>query len=95
MPLSEQQVTQIAYLARLSLSASELKNNTEDLNAILGLAEQLGKIDTDNIEPMAHPLHMTQRLRMDVATESDQSDLFQSIAPNTGNKHYLVPTVIE
>ena len=95
MSLSEQQVTQIAYLARLSLSTTELQENTKDLNAILGLAEQLGAIDTDNIEPMAHPLHMTQRLRADVVSEHDQSDLFQSIAPKTGNKHYLVPTVIE
>ncbi len=95
MSLSEQQITQIAYLARLSLSDAELKDNTKDLNSILGLAEQLGSINTDGIEPMAHPLHMTQRLRADVVTESDQSDLFQSIAPNTGNKHYLVPTVIE
>ncbi|CAC9582662.1 Aspartyl-tRNA(Asn) amidotransferase subunit C (EC 6.3.5.6) @ Glutamyl-tRNA(Gln) amidotransferase subunit C (EC 6.3.5.7) [uncultured Gammaproteobacteria bacterium] len=95
MSLSEQQVSQIAYLARLSLSDSELKDNTKDLNAILGLAEQLGAIETDGIEPMAHPLHMTQRLRADVVTEVDQSELFQSIAPNVGNHHYLVPTVIE
>ncbi|HIB28607.1 MAG TPA: Asp-tRNA(Asn)/Glu-tRNA(Gln) amidotransferase subunit GatC [Candidatus Thioglobus sp.] len=95
MSLSEQQVSQIAYLARLSLSGDELKDNTQDLNAILGLAEQLGAINTDGIEPMAHPLHMTQRLRADVITEVDQSEVFQSIAPNTGNKHYLVPTVIE
>ena len=95
MSLSEQQVTQIAYLARLSLSTAELQENTKDLNAILGLAEQLGAINTDDIEPMAHPLHMTQRLRADVVSEYDQSDLFQSIAPKTGNKHYLVPTVIE
>ncbi len=95
MSLSEQQVTQIAYLARLSLSTTELQENTKDLNAILGLAEQLGAINTDDIEPMAHPLHMTQRLRADVVSEHDQSDLFQSIAPKTGNKHYLVPTVIE
>lgn len=95
MSLSEQQVTQIAYLARLSLSEAELKDNTKDLNAILGLAEQLGAIETDDIEPMAHPLHMTQRLRTDEVTEIDQSENFQSIAPSTGNKHYLVPTVIE
>jgi len=41
MSLSEEQVTQIAYLARLTLSDAELKDNTKDLNAILGLAEQL------------------------------------------------------
>jgi len=38
---------------------------------------------------------MTQRLREDVVTETDQSESFQSIAPKTGKFHYLVPTVIE
>jgi aspartyl-tRNA(Asn)/glutamyl-tRNA(Gln) amidotransferase subunit C len=95
MFLSEEQVTQIAYLARLSLSDDELKNNTKDFNAILDLSKQLNEIKTDNITPMFHPLNMTQRLRADEVTEVDQSELFQSIAPNVGNNHYLVPTVIE
>ncbi|MBT3195889.1 MAG: Asp-tRNA(Asn)/Glu-tRNA(Gln) amidotransferase subunit GatC [Candidatus Ruthia sp.] len=95
MSLSEEQVGQIAYLARLSLSSDELQSNTKDLNSILSLAEQLAQIDTDNITPMAHPLHMTQRLREDKVTEEDQSESFQEIAPQTGKRHYLVPTVIE
>ncbi|TEU25112.1 MAG: Asp-tRNA(Asn)/Glu-tRNA(Gln) amidotransferase subunit GatC [Gammaproteobacteria bacterium] len=95
MSLSEKQVGQIAYLARLSLSSDELQSNTKDLNSILSLAEQLAQIDTDDITPMAHPLHMTQRLREDKVTEKDQSESFQSIAPKTGKRHYLVPTVIE
>ncbi len=95
MSLSEKQVGQIAYLARLSLSDEELQSNTKDLNSILDLAEKLARIDTDDITPMAHPLHMTQRLREDKVTEKDQSESFQSIAPKTGKRHYLVPTVIE
>jgi len=82
-------------LARLSLSDDERQSNTQDLNNILTLAEQLSEIDTDGITPMAHPLHMSQRLRADEVSEVDQSELFQSIAPKTGNGHYLVPTVIE
>ncbi|MEO1939167.1 Asp-tRNA(Asn)/Glu-tRNA(Gln) amidotransferase subunit GatC [Candidatus Thioglobus sp.] len=95
MSLSQEQVSQIAYLARLSLSKSQLESNTKDLNNILNLAEQLAQVNTDNIEPMAHPLHMSQRLREDNVSEKDQSELFQSIAPQTGKDHYLVPTVIE
>ncbi len=95
MSLTQDQVGQIAYLARLSLSDEQLESNTKDLNSILGLAEQLADIDTNDIEPMAHPLHMSQRLREDVVNEQDQSELFQTIASKIGNKHYLVPTVIE
>ena len=95
MSINEEQVGQIAYLARLSLSDEELQSNTKDLNSILSLAEQLAEIDTDDITPMAHPLHMTQRLREDKVSEKDQSESFQSIAPKIGKRHYLVPTVIE
>ncbi|NYT28032.1 Asp-tRNA(Asn)/Glu-tRNA(Gln) amidotransferase subunit GatC [Candidatus Thiodubiliella endoseptemdiera] len=89
------QVKQIAYLAKLGIEGDELDKTTQELNNILILAEQLSEINTDGVAPMAHPLHMTQRLREDVVTETDNSTVFQSIAPKTDNRHYLVPTVIE
>ena len=95
MSLSKEQVSQIAYLARLSVNAEQLDDTTNDLNNILHLVDELSKANTDEIAPMAHPLHMSQRLREDKVSESDDSDNFQSIAPKTGKKHYLVPTVIE
>jgi aspartyl-tRNA(Asn)/glutamyl-tRNA(Gln) amidotransferase subunit C len=57
--------------------------------------EELGEIETGDIEPMAHPLHMSQRLREDEVSEGDLSKEFQEIAPKTGKGHFLVPTVIE
>lgn len=89
------QVKQIAYLAKLDIKGDELNKITQELNNILALAEQLSEADTNNIMPMAHPLHMTQRLRADEVTEEDNSVAFQAIAPKVDNKHYLVPTVIE
>jgi aspartyl-tRNA(Asn)/glutamyl-tRNA(Gln) amidotransferase subunit C len=48
---------------------------------------------------MAHPLDAQlpggQRLRPDEVTESDQRELFQSVAPATQDGLYLVPKVIE
>jgi aspartyl-tRNA(Asn)/glutamyl-tRNA(Gln) amidotransferase subunit C len=44
---------------------------------------------------MAHPLEMSQRLRPDEATEPDQRELFQTIAPQTEAGLYLVPRVVE
>lgn len=93
--INNDELKQISFLAKLSISNSELSATAKDLNNILALAEQLSEIDTDGITPMAHPLHMTQRLREDKVTEQDQSTSFQSIAPKTGKQHYLVPTVIE
>jgi len=95
MSLDNKEVSQIAYLSRLQVEESSLESITADLNNILNLVEQLSELDTDSVEPMAHPLNMTQRLREDEVTEKDQSESFQSIAPKTGKSYYLVPTVIE
>ena len=95
MSLDNKEVSQIAYLSRLQVEEDSLESITADLNNILNLVEQLSELDTDSVEPMSHPLNMTQRLREDKVTETDQSDSFQSIAPKTGKSHYLVPTVIE
>jgi len=95
MSLDNKQVKEIAYLARLSVDDSQLEQSTEELNNILNLMEELGEIETGDIEPMAHPLHMSQRLRDDDVSEGDLSKEFQEIAPKTGKSHFLVPTVIE
>ena len=95
MSLDNKQVKEIAYLARLKVDDSQLEQSTEELNNILNLMEELGEIETGDIEPMAHPLHMSQRLREDEVSEGDLSKEFQEIAPKTGKSHFLVPTVIE
>ena len=95
MSLDNKEVCQIAYLSRLQVEEDSLESITADLNNILNLVEQLSQLDTDSVEPMAHPIKMTQRLREDEVTEKDQSESFQSIAPKIGKSHYLVPTVIE
>jgi len=95
MSLEKKQVKEIAQLARLNISDSEALQTTTELNNILNLMAELSEIDTEDVEPMAHPLDMSQRLRDDIVSETDLSDDFQAIAPKTGKQHFLVPTVIE
>ncbi len=38
-------------------------------------------VDTSGVEPLAHPLEATQRLRPDAVTETDHRDAYQTIAP--------------
>ena len=95
MSLNKEQVKEIAQLAKLSINDSEIEQSTIELNNILSLMAELSEIETDHVEPMAHPLKMSQRLREDVVTETDLSEEFQEIAPKIGKHHFLVPTVIE
>jgi aspartyl-tRNA(Asn)/glutamyl-tRNA(Gln) amidotransferase subunit C len=56
---------------------------------------QMSETDTDSVKPMAHPMDQNQRLRADSATEPNQRELFQAIAPQVESGLYLVPKVID
>ena len=95
MALERSEVEKIAHLARLGLNDGDIPQTTETLNNILGLIDQMQAVDTQGIEPLAHPLEATQRLRADRVTESNHRDAYQAIAPAVENGLYLVPKVIE
>ena len=95
MALERTEVEKIAHLARLGLSEADLPRTTETLNNIPGLIDRMQAVDTTGIEPLAHPLETTQRLRADEVTERNQRDAYQAIAPAVENGLYLVPRVIE
>jgi aspartyl-tRNA(Asn)/glutamyl-tRNA(Gln) amidotransferase subunit C len=88
-------VKNIADLARLELGDDELPDVIENLSRIIDFVDQLQAVDTDGVEPMAHPLDMVQRLREDVVTERNQRDLYQANAAAVEAGLYLVPKVIE
>ncbi|MFZ6047309.1 Asp-tRNA(Asn)/Glu-tRNA(Gln) amidotransferase subunit GatC [Pseudomonas sp. CR3202] len=95
MALERSDVEKIAHLARLGLNEADIPRTTETLNNILGLIDAMQAVDTDGIEPMAHPLDATQRLRADRVSEENHRDAYQAIAPAVENGLYLVPKVIE
>ena len=95
VPISKDDVERVAHLARIGIDPTEIDTYTADLDRILDLVEQMNEISTQGIEPLAHPQDMQLRLRADTVTESDQRALFQSIAPQTDQGHYLVPKVID
>jgi aspartyl-tRNA(Asn)/glutamyl-tRNA(Gln) amidotransferase subunit C len=53
MKVTEKDVTYVADLANLDLSAEERTGMVRDLNSILGYIERLNELDTSNVEPMA------------------------------------------
>ena len=95
MSLVKDDVEKIAHLARLALGEDELDSVADGLSSILQMVEQMGAVDTQGVTPMAHPLHMSQRLRPDRVTEPDRRTLLQANAPLTERGLYLVPKVID
>ena len=95
MSLSATDVKKIAHLARLGIEEKDISHYAQDLSGMLDLVAQMNALDTDTVEPLAHPLAQNQRLRPDVVTETNQREHFQAIAPQTEAGLYLVPKVIE
>jgi len=79
--LSLEEIHRLARLARLELSAA--------------MVDEMRAVDTTGVAPMSHPQEVTQRLREDRVTETDERELFLSLAPEVEDGLYLVPKVIE
>lgn len=95
MSLDNNNIKNIAWLARLAIEENEIPKYQDDLSRILDLVETMSSVDTSELKPLAHPLEINARLRADKITESNQREDFQSIAPEVEAGHYLVPKVIE
>ena len=93
--ISEAEVQKVAHLARLAMPADQTESYVSKLSSILDLVAQLSAVNTDGVEPMAHPLDSVQRLRDDVVTESNHREKYQTVAPEVEDGLYLVPKVIE
>jgi aspartyl-tRNA(Asn)/glutamyl-tRNA(Gln) amidotransferase subunit C len=96
MSLTPDDVKNIAHLARLAITETELPVYVDSLSKILGFVEQLNSADTAAVQPMAHPLaDQVQRLRPDEALHADQHEKYQRNAARVEASLYLVPKVIE
>ncbi len=99
MPLTPQDVSRIAHLARLELKADEQAAMLGQLNGFFRIVEQMGAVDTRGVEPLYTPLSALQavalRLRDDTVTESNQRERNQASAPAVEDGLFLVPKVID
>ena len=99
MPLTPQDVSRIAHLARLELTADEQAAMLGQLNGFFGIVERMSAVDTRGVEPLYTPLSalhaVSLRLRDDVVTETDQRARNQRSAPAVEDGLFLVPKVME
>ncbi|ORU91906.1 MAG: asparaginyl/glutamyl-tRNA amidotransferase subunit C [Cycloclasticus sp. symbiont of Bathymodiolus heckerae] len=95
MSIQSEDVLKIAHLARLGIEEGQVESYASDLSNIMKLVEQMNEVDTSGIEPMAHPLDQSQRLRADVVSETNQREELQKNAPEIEDGLFLVPRVID
>jgi aspartyl-tRNA(Asn)/glutamyl-tRNA(Gln) amidotransferase subunit C len=99
MSLTQSDIGRIANLARLELSSTQSERMLGQLNGFFDIVEQMNAVDTNGVEPLAHPTavidHVSLRLRPDVASEPNDREANQRSAPAVERGLFLVPKVIE
>ena len=95
MSLTKQEVRQVAALARLGLTDTEVEAMTAQLGAILDYVDQLRDLDTTGVEELAHPLPISNVFRDDEERPSLAVDESLSSAPARSGDFFGVPTVFD
>lgn len=94
MSVTKEDVKKIAELARLEFSDSEIVNYTTEMNKILGYVEKLNELDTNNVDPLSHPIENTNIFREDKTKSSTDREKALGNAPDKTSEHFKVPKVI-
>ena len=94
MGLTRADVEKIANLARLRITADEANAFADQLADVLSYVETLNEIDTDGVEPMAHPIEQVNVLADDVAQDSFPREIMLRNAPKRDEEYYRVPPVL-
>ncbi len=95
MKIDENTLQNLEKLAKLSVDAQAREVTIDKLVRVL---EMLDKVDMDDIadlEPLYHPLEISQALRDDIADKRIDREALQAGAPLVEKGLFLVPKVIE
>ncbi len=94
MAVTKKDVEKIAELARLKFSEEELENFTPQMNEILSYMDKLNELDTENVNPLSHPVEQTNVFREDELKPSIPTEDALKNAPSKDEHHFKVPKVI-
>ncbi|HEX6030601.1 MAG TPA: Asp-tRNA(Asn)/Glu-tRNA(Gln) amidotransferase subunit GatC [Tepidiformaceae bacterium] len=95
MSLTPADVLHIARLARIELSEADVSRFTAQLSGILDHFAALAAVDTEGLEPTAHPLPLANVMRDDEVAPSLRRDEVLANAPDQEEGYLRVRAVLE
>lgn len=95
MSLSKQETAKVAGLARLRMEDEELERLAPQLSNIIGFVEELNKLDTEGVEPLANVVDIPLPLREDIVNDGNCAEEVLTNAPEETQGYFVVPKVVE
>jgi aspartyl-tRNA(Asn)/glutamyl-tRNA(Gln) amidotransferase subunit C len=93
-PLTQSTVRKVARLAKLALTDAEVEEDRVRLEAVLGHAERLVRLDLADVEPMAHAGDFPAPLRADEPGPALPVETVLRLAPQSDPPFILVPKTL-
>ena len=95
MKVTDEMISHLSHLARLSFSEEEKIELKQDLEKMISFVEQLQEVDTSNVEPLLHITDAVNILRKDEVQQTITKQEALINAPQTDGKFFIVPKVIK
>ena len=93
--VNQQEVEQVAFLARLALAEAEAAKLASQLDQILQYVQQLQAIPTDEVKPTSHVLALSNITRPDQRQPCVPPEDVLRLAPERHNQFFKVPKILE
>jgi len=93
MAISEEQVRYVANLARLQLTDEQVATLTTELSSILDHVGTISELDLESVQPTAHALAVTNRVRSDEAKPSLPREAALRNAPEQRDGAFVIPKI--
>ncbi|MBB2985343.1 Asp-tRNA(Asn)/Glu-tRNA(Gln) amidotransferase subunit GatC [Terracoccus luteus] len=93
--LTRDDVAHLAGLARIELSDAELDRMVGELGIILESVAQVQQAPTEGVDPMSHPMPLTNVTRPDVVRPSLGAEAVLAGAPEADQQRFSVPRILD
>lgn len=95
MNIDEKILHHIEKLAKLEVNNEDRELTVKKIVGVLDMLDKVADEDISALEPLYHPLEISQALRQDAAVKNIDRDALQADSPLVEKGLFLVPKVIE
>ncbi|MDY6822841.1 MAG: Asp-tRNA(Asn)/Glu-tRNA(Gln) amidotransferase subunit GatC [Thermodesulfobacteriota bacterium] len=95
MKITTEEIQHVAKLARLEMAGDDLESFAGQVGDILSYVDKLGEVATEDVEPMAHAISVTNAFRKEGAETACTRDEIMANAPAAEEGMFEVPKIIE
>ena len=94
MNVSKEEIIYIANLARLDLTEAEIEAYRKNMEEIIGFANTINQVNTENINESTGISENVNRFRKDEVKEFEDEELLYKNAPSMENGMFHLPSVL-